>query len=144
MTNERDKQTYYGALNYHTKQFLVKPYEKANSEQTVDFVKYLLKQCPGQRIVIIWDGASYHKYKKMKEYLEQVNGGLPPESWPVTCILLAPNAPEQNPVEDIWLKGKNEVRNKYHLCNSFKEVKELFVNAIDGQYFTFPKVYQYG
>ncbi len=121
MTNERTKQTYYGALNYQTKQFLVKPYEKADSEQTVDFVKYLLKQCPGQRIVLIWDGASYHKYKKMKEYLEQVNGGKKPEDWPVTCILLAPNAPEQNPVEDIWLKGKNEIRNKYHLCNSFKE-----------------------
>ncbi len=38
---------YYGALNYQTKQFLVKPYEKADSEETVDFVKYLLKQCPG-------------------------------------------------------------------------------------------------
>ena len=66
MTNEREKQTYYGALNYQTKQFLVKPYKTADSEQTVDFVKYLLKQCPGQRIVLIWDRASHHRYKHMK------------------------------------------------------------------------------
>ena len=144
MTNEKLKQTYYGALNYQTKKFLLKPYGKADSEETVDFVKYLMKQCPGQRIVLIWDGASYHKYKHMKAYLEQINKGLDPESWPVTCILLAPNAPEQNPVEDIWLQGKNEVRNKYHLCNTFAEVKQLFVNTIDGKTYNSPKVYQYG
>ncbi len=144
MTNEREKQTYYGALNYQTKEFFLKAYDKADSEKTVDFVKYLRAQCPGQRIAIIWDRASYHRYKKMKEYLEEVNGGLPPESWPVTCILLAPNAPEQNPVEDIWLKGKNEVRKNYYLCNSFKEVKDVFVRAIEGKVYDFPKVYQYG
>nr|WP_080570094.1 transposase [Anaplasma marginale] len=122
IVNEKYKQTYYGALNYQTKQFLLKPYKEANSKQTVNFVKYLMEQCPGQKIVLIWDGASYHKYKEMKAFLEQVNGNKPQESWLVTCIILAPNAPEQNPVEDIWLQGKNELRNKYYLCNSFAEV----------------------
>ncbi len=56
----------HGALNYQTKKFLLKPYGKANSEETVDFVQYLMKQCPGQQILLIWDGASYHKYKHMK------------------------------------------------------------------------------
>ena len=50
MTNEREKQTYYGALNYQTKEFFLKAYDKADSEKTVDFVKYLLAQCPSQRI----------------------------------------------------------------------------------------------
>ncbi len=72
----------------------MKPYKTADSEQTVDFVKYLLKECPGQRILLIWDRASYHRYKHMKKYLEQINEGLPLLSWSVTCILLAPNAPE--------------------------------------------------
>ncbi len=80
----------------------------------------------------------------MKAFLKEINGDKSQESWSVTCILLAPNAPEQNPVEDIWLQGKNELRNKYYLCNSFAEVKELFVNAIDGKTYNFPKVYQYG
>ncbi len=144
IVNEKYKQTYYGALNYQTKQFLLKPYTKADSEETVDFVQYLMKQCPGQQIVLIWDGASYHKYKHMKNYLDQINRGFDRENWPVTFIILAPNAPEQNPVEDIWLKGKQELRNKYHLCKSFAEVKALFVNTIDGKSYHFPKVYQYG
>jgi hypothetical protein len=48
-------------------------------------------------------GLSYHKYKAMPEYLLSINAGEPPEEWQVTCMLFAPNAPEQNPVEDIWL-----------------------------------------
>ncbi len=43
MTNQRSKQTYYGALDYGTKEFLVKPYQKADSQYTVEFVKYLQK-----------------------------------------------------------------------------------------------------
>jgi len=39
----------------------------------------------------------------MPEYLLSINAGEPPEEWQVTCMLFAPNAPEQNPVEDIWL-----------------------------------------
>ena len=80
----------------------------------------------------------------MKIFLQEMNGDLPEEDWQITCILLAPNAPEQNPVEDIWLNGKQELRNKYHLCKSFAEVKALFVNTIDGKSYHFPKVYQYG
>ncbi len=72
MTNQRSKQTYYGALDYGTKEFLVKPYQKADSQYTVEFVKYLQKQRPNQRITLIWDRASYHQYDKMKEYLEEI------------------------------------------------------------------------
>ncbi len=49
--------------------------------------------------------ASYHKYDKMKEYLEEINSQLSQSEWQVTCILFAPHAPEQNPVEDIWRFG---------------------------------------
>jgi hypothetical protein len=47
--------------------------------------------------LIIWDGASYHRYKEMKAYLEEINLGKEKDEWPLTCILFAPNAPEQNP-----------------------------------------------
>jgi hypothetical protein len=35
-----------------------------------------------------------------------VNQGLEEKDWKVTCLLLAPNAPEQNPVEDVAHIGK--------------------------------------
>lgn len=44
--NERERQTYFGALNYQTNEFVVKPDETANGEKTKDFVEYLRSICP--------------------------------------------------------------------------------------------------
>jgi putative transposase len=73
MTNQRERQTYFGALNYQTKQFFVREYGAGNSANTVLFVKYLQSLNTGARILIFWDGASYHKYAEMREDLGLVN-----------------------------------------------------------------------
>lgn len=99
---------------------MIKAFPKGNSKHTIEFLKYLVEQHPNQRIAIIWDGASYHKSGELKEYLAEVNRGLPENEWKITLILFAPHAPEQNPMEDIWLKGKSFVRENYDLCSSFK------------------------
>jgi len=52
------------------------------------------------------DGASYHDGHEVQAYLSQVNQGLEEKDWKVTCLLFAPHAPDQNPVEDVWLQGK--------------------------------------
>ena len=39
------------------------------------FLKYLQSLNPKARHLIIWHGASYHKYKEMKAYLEEINQG---------------------------------------------------------------------
>ena len=141
--NEKQRQTYYGALKLCSGQTLVRAYPTADSAQTVHFVKYLRQQNPEQRLVIAWDGASYHRFAEMQEYLAGVNDGLPEDEWPVTCVLFAPYAPEQNPMEDVWLRGKDRVRKNYHRCASFPDVKELFVNTVDQQTFDFPKLRDY-
>jgi transposase len=143
ITNEKQKQTYYGALNYLTGQALVRAFPKGISEYTTEFLKYLVELCPEQKIGIIWDGASYHKSAAVRDYLDQVNQGLPEDEWKITCILLAPHAPEQNPMEDVWLQGKNAVRKSYDLCASFANVKEQFVSHLHQQVFDFPKLRSY-
>jgi len=143
ITNQRERQTYFGALDYGKKEFLVQGYPTANSECTVEFLKYLRSQRPNQRIAVIWDGASYHKYGEFKKYLESVNEGLKKSEWLITCILFAPNAPEQNPVEDIWLQAKNFVRKYYHFCKNFAVVKKLFTFFTHHQIFDFSKLNEY-
>jgi transposase len=143
MTNEKQRQTYYGALNGLTGEMLLRAYPKGDSENSVKFLDYLLQQCPGQRLAIIWDGASYHKFGEMPAFLTEINQGLPENEWKISCLLFAPNAPEQNPVEDIWLKGKNFIRTHYPLYSSFKEMKKLFVDALHQQVFDFPKLLHY-
>ena len=92
MTNQRERQTYFGALNSQTKKFFVQEYEAGNSKNTVLFVKYLQNLNKGARILIFWEGASYHKYGEMRDYLNEVNQDLPKSEWLIICELLAPNA----------------------------------------------------
>lgn len=140
IANERERQTYYGTINYQTKQFFVQEYDQGNSENTVKFLKYLRELNPESKVLIIWDGASYHKSRKLKEYLGQVNLGLEPEEYEINCVLLAPNAPEQNPVEDIWLQAKNYLRKFGYKLKSFALVKWFFSSIIKGEFFDFPKL----
>lgn len=144
VVNERQRQTYFGALNYCSKKFLVQPYDKGNSENMICFLQYLQSQCPTQRIAVIWDGASYHRSKEIQAYLESLNQGKEPKQWLLTCIRFAPNAPKQNPVEDIWLQAKRWIRECYHLCKSFASVKLVFELVTHRQTFDFPKLHEYG
>jgi transposase len=133
----------YGALNFYTQEFLVKAYKQGNSDSTIAFLQYLLREYPQRRIALIWDGASYHRSIAVREYLDSLNQGVEPEEWTITCIRFAPNAPEQNPVEDIWLYAKRFIREFYHLCKSFAAVTRLFELVTHHQIFNFPKLFMY-
>jgi transposase len=80
----------------------------------------------------------------VQQFLAQVNGDLPQDQWQITCVRLAPNAPQQNPVEDIWLQAKQFIRKYARLCQNFKSVKLLFHLLTHLQTFDFPKAFMYG
>jgi transposase len=143
LKNEKERQTYFGALNYQTKEFTIKGYPAGNGESTVEFVKYLQSKYPQAKIVLIWDGASYHRFGEFRDFLEKVNNETPVLERQINCILFAPNAPQQNPVEDVWLQAKNFLRKYWHLCQSFRAIKVLFEFFTDQQEFDFPKIDQY-
>jgi len=97
------RQTYYGAFDYGSKQFYVQAYDAGNTDNTIAFLKYLPCLERQARLLIIWDGASYHRSHQLREFLPAINAGLPEQDWKIECIRFAPHAPEHNPVEDIWL-----------------------------------------
>ena len=105
---------------------------------TVQFVKHLQTLYPQAKLLFIWDGASYHQYADMQAYLQDVNQGLEKHEWKVTCELFAPNAPEQNPVEDIWLKGKNFLRKYFYKLTTFAKTKHAFLHFLQTTTFDFP------
>ena len=79
----------------------------------------------------------------MQEYLEGVNLQLARDAWRVRCMLFAPNAPEQNPIEDVWLKAKQYLRKYWYLCQHFKDAMRLFEEAFDKVSFRFEKLHMY-
>ncbi len=42
-------------------ELILKSYDAGNSKNTIDYLRYLLEQSPDQRLLIFWDGASYHR-----------------------------------------------------------------------------------
>jgi hypothetical protein len=56
--NAKERQTYYGAINFATHEFHVCPFPKGDSVYTVKCVKHLQALYPHAKLLFIWDGAS--------------------------------------------------------------------------------------
>ena len=126
MTNARERQTYYGALNFLTQDFHLYEAATGNGVNTVAYLQWCQTLYPDKPLVLLWDGASYHRGEEMQKFLAQENAGLAEADWKITCMRFAPNAPEQNPVEDVWLKGKTYLRKQFALNKTFAQVKRCF------------------
>jgi len=141
--NVKQRRTYYGVMNLYNHEFIISPYERGNGVSTVSFIEYLQALHPDKKLIIIWDGASYHGSEEVQAYLNKVNHGLEEQDWKVTCLLFAPHAPGQNPLEDIWLQGKNFLRRHFYGNKTFKQVKSSFLNFINKKIFNFEKLKWY-
>jgi len=141
--NPKERQTYYGALNLFNQQFTLLPYEQGNGENTVKFVKKLQAKNPKAKILLIWDGASYHRGEVMKSFLHEQNDGMKAEEGKITCYRFAPYSPQENPVEAIWLQLKTLLRRFYRFGKSFAIVKRLFQLFVDLQLFNLPDLKNY-
>jgi transposase len=112
-----------------------------DSHSTIKFIEYLQSLYPDSQLMLIWDGASYHHSILVKQYLAKLNKGLRRISdWKVRCLKLAPYAPEQNPVEDIWLQGKNFLRRHFYLNKTFAHVKKSFFDFLANRIFDLNKI----
>lgn len=137
--NVRQRQTYYGVMNLETQQVIVAPYDRGDGENTVAFMNYLRALYPNKKLILLWDGASYHDGQEVQIYLKEVNHELEEKNWNVTCLFFAPYAPDQNPVEKVWLQGKNFLRRHFYENKTFHQVKWSFFNFINRKVFNFSK-----
>lgn len=143
--NIKDRQTYYGALNLLTGRPVVWEADSGNKENTVAFLTYLRQVFQGRRMVITWDGASYHTAHLVRDYVGQINGPECPEPQRrIQLLRFAPHAPAQNPMEDVWLAGKREVRKQWAELTIFADVKHVFSQTITTTQFHFHKLDWYG
>ena len=141
--NAKARQTYYGVLNLYNKDFILTPFDKGDGENTVFLIKQLQALNEGKKVIIIWDGATYHCCEEVQAYLDKVNRGLEEKDWKITCMLFAPNAPDQNPVEDGWLRGKDFLRKHFYENKTFNQVKSSFFNFLNKKIFDFSKLEWY-
>ena len=138
--NYRDSQTYYGAMNCLTGEMTLCSYSTANTKSTIEFIQELQSQNPKAKIALIWDGASHHRSIEFRNFLAQTNKS---KEWNVHCLRLAPYAPEENPIENVWGQLKRMLRSLCFWCRSFHLTKKLFEMLVKYQLFTLPNLNKY-
>ena len=143
IANIRERQSYYGAIDARTGDSIITPCDGADGRWTTIFCEFLRQEYEGKRIIICWDGASYHRGEEMQAYLEGLNMGKPRDEWTITCVQFAPYAPEQNPIENVWLQAKEFIRKNWRRCDTFQRVTDLFEQALNTISFDFDRLRMY-
>jgi hypothetical protein len=141
ITNIRARQTYDGALDVWRGTPVLGEADGGNQAQTVACLQDLRQFFEGRQLVILWDGAPYHRAAGVREYLRQLNGETCPEEERLTPLIrFAPYAPAHKPMADVWLAGKRAVRQQWAGLSTFQDVKAGFSLTMTCQRFLFEKL----
>lgn len=127
---ERSKnyQNYLGFLNQRTFQCHVFEITWGKQAEIIKATAEFLKLYPHQKICIIWDNATCHKGKLMRQALSK--GELLER---VHLVSLPPYAPDCNPIEHVWNTIKDKLSNNQD--KAFEETKQKFMRLTNNQIF---------
>jgi len=73
-----DKLSFYGLYLYNEGQVRLWPYARANGEHTIDVLRRLRTEWPEDKLIVVWDGASYHRACVVREAAEALKIDLVP------------------------------------------------------------------
>jgi transposase len=109
---------WYGAYDFTAGQALIWHEGKCNGENTIQFLRRLKRWLPESecQVVIIWDGASYHRSKIVQAEAAQLNFEL---------LTLPGYSPDLNPIEGLWKWMREEVTQNY--CH--ETMRQLFLEC---------------
>lgn len=89
----------FGAIDFHTGKFFHQGIEgKLNGQSYIDFLQQILSKTR-KHIVLVQDGAPYHKSKVVKAFIAERSDRL-------SVHTLPSYSPDYNPIEKLWKKIK--------------------------------------
>lgn len=118
VSNTKENRSIYGFLNIKNGLCHAFVKERQNMHITVDILKEIRKIYPNQEIVILWDGASWHRGKAVGDYIK--------EDKKIELIYFPPYSPEENPQEHVWKKGRAHVTHNKFMNDIEKSAQEFW------------------
>lgn len=120
VNRSRDYQSFLGLLNLKTGRCHLYSLSWQNQEETIKALNKLKQQYPGRNICLVWDNASWHKGKKLRQELKR-GGSLTN----FHLISFPAYAPDTNPQEHVWKYVKDRIAHQpttsfKHKINNFK------------------------
>lgn len=109
---------WYGAYDFSQGQAFIWQEGKCNSEHTVQFLQRLTAwlQLTDRQLVIIWDGASWHRSQMVRTQAQQLG---------IQLIQLPAYSPDLNPIEGLWKWMREDVTQ--HICHD--SLHDLFLDC---------------
>lgn len=119
----REAQNYLGLLDQKTFRCRLYRIARGKQEEIIRALVIHLKHYPRKRICLLWDNATCHRGKLLRQELKR--GGLLER---VHLINFPPYAPEMNPIEHVWKSGKDVLSNQQF--QTFEKTKVVFEKAV--------------
>ncbi|MEK6571959.1 MAG: IS630 family transposase, partial [Bacteroidota bacterium] len=95
-----ERRQVYGFLNVKTGQEHAFKTMKQNMLVTADVLKNVRALYPNKKVVLLWDNAGWHKGSVVQEFIKR-DGDM-------EVIHFPKYAPEENPQEHVWKRGRSE------------------------------------
>jgi len=91
----RDKLSIVSAVSADGELFFSVHGHDLTGEDTVVFLRKLIRELAGRKVLVVWDGAGIHRSKRVKRFLEKNGAKVSARRFPAY-------APELNPDESVW------------------------------------------
>jgi transposase len=101
-----DKLSFYGLYLYNEGEVRLWPYARANGEHTIDVLRRLRAEWPDRKLMVVWDGAPYHRARTVREAAAALR---------IELVPLPGYSPDFMPVEALWRWLREDVT--YHHCH---------------------------
>jgi transposase len=102
--------SFYGVYLYNEGQVRLWPFPRANGEHTIEVLRRLRAEWPDRTLIVLWDGAPYHRAKSVREAATALD---------ITLMPLPSYSPDLMPVEELWRWLREDVT--YHHCHASAE-----------------------
>jgi transposase len=128
VASKRESRSIYGFLNIKTGQETAFKTKWQNMHITYDVLGQLRKVYPAQKIFLVWDKAPWHKGSKAQQFIK-ADGNIETLDFPRA-------APEQNPQEHVWKKGRSKITHNKFIDN-IDQATDEFVKYLNETKFNY-------
>jgi transposase len=99
--------SFYGLYLDNEGQVRLWPFPRANGDHTIAGLQRLRAEVPDKALIVLWDGAPYHRAKIVREAARALD---------ITLMPLPGYSPDLMPVEALWRWLREDVT--YHHCHA--------------------------
>jgi transposase len=104
------KVSFDGLYLFNEAQVRLWPYPRANGGYTIEVLRRLRAEHPDRALIVLWDGASYHRAGAVREVAAALG---------ITLMPLPGYSPDLMPVEALWRWLREDVT--YHHCHATRD-----------------------